>query len=80
MFNKCYFCKGEVVQQNVTLDYRWGDDLMVIKDVPCGVCRQCGEKYLSSRVYKELERMAKTKNNTKEKITIDVLTFAKHAA
>lgn len=75
MLNKCYFCKGEVVQQNVAIDYRWGEDLMIINDVPCGVCQQCGEKYLSSDVYRELERIAKNKKNLKSKITVDVLAF-----
>lgn len=80
MLNKCYFCKGEVVHQNVTIDYRWGHDLVVINDVPCGVCMQCGEKYLSSGVYKELERMAMNKSHLKGKITVDVLTFEESTA
>jgi YgiT-type zinc finger domain-containing protein len=59
MVDKYYFCKAKVVQQQVTIDYRWGDDLVVIRDVPAGVCEQCGEKYLESGVYKELERLGK---------------------
>ena len=80
MPNRCYFCKGEVVQQNATIDYRWGNDLVVINDVPCGVCTQCGEKYLTSDTYKKLESMAENKNNIKERLTIDVLSFEKNAA
>lgn len=76
MMNKCYFCKGDVISEEVTIDYRWGDDLLVIKDVPAGVCQQCGEKYLSADVYKELENLAKEKSRyIKDKITVDVLTF-----
>ena len=33
MLDKCYFCKADVVQQYVTIDYRWGDTLVIIKDV-----------------------------------------------
>lgn len=75
MLDKCYFCRGQVVQQHTTIDYRWGDDLMVIKDVPAAVCQQCGEKYLTSDVYKELERLAKSKNHLKGKMTVDILDF-----
>ncbi|RPJ10767.1 MAG: type II toxin-antitoxin system MqsA family antitoxin [Deltaproteobacteria bacterium] len=75
MLEKCYFCKGKVVQQQITVDYRWGDTLVVIKDVPAAVCQQCGEKYLSSDVYKELERMAKNKSHLMGKMTVDVLNF-----
>ena len=80
MWSKCYFCKGEVVQQIATIDYRWGNDLVVINDVPCGVCRQCGEKYLSSDTYKELERMAENRSHLKGKLMVDVLSFEKNAA
>lgn len=80
MIKKCYFCKGEVIDQLVTIDYRWGDDLVVVKEVPAGVCQQCGEKYLSGVVYKELEKLAKNKNKVKGKITVDVLAFESSTA
>ena len=63
MLNQCYFCRANVVQQQITVDYRWGETLVVIQDVPAGVCQQCGEKYLSGNVYKELERLAQNKNH-----------------
>lgn len=80
MLDKCYFCKADVVQQLVTIDYRWGDTLVIIKDVPAAVCQQCGEKYLSSSVYKELERLAKSKNHIMDKMTVDVLVFEESSA
>ena len=75
MVDKCYFCKATVVQQQVTIDYRWGEDLVVIRDVPAGVCEQCGEKYLESGVYKELERLAKRKTHLRGKMMVDILAF-----
>ena len=75
MYEKCYFCKGKVVQKKITLDFRWGEDLVVIKDVPAGVCQQCGEKYIESFVYKELESMAKSKGQVTDTIKVDVLDF-----
>ncbi len=80
MLDKCYFCKAKVVEQQITLDYRWGDTLVVIKDVPAGVCQQCGEKYLASGVYKGLERLAKSKSHLMGKMTVDILTFEASAA
>jgi YgiT-type zinc finger domain-containing protein len=75
MFDRCYFCKSKVIEQQVTIDYRWGDTLAVIKDVPAGVCQQCGEKYLESHVYKELETLAKKKGHLKGKMTVDILSY-----
>ena len=75
MLDKCYFCKAKVVQRQIAIDYRWGDTLVVIKDVPAGVCQQCGEKYLASGVYKELERQAKSKSHLMGKMMVDILAF-----
>jgi len=75
MLDNCYFCKAKVVQQEVTIDYRWRDDLVVIKDVPAGVCQQCGEKYLTGNVYKELERVAREKSHRMDTVKVDVLYF-----
>jgi len=80
MLDKCYFCKAKVVEQQITIDYRWGDTLVVIKDVPAGVCQQCGEKYLASGVYKGLERLAKNKSHLMGKMTVDILAFEASAA
>ena len=58
-YHPCHFCGGEVVEQRVTMDYRWGNDLLaVIRNVPAGVCQTCGEQYLKSEVVRELERVA----------------------
>jgi YgiT-type zinc finger domain-containing protein len=75
MLRECYFCKAKVVEQRITLDYRWGETLVVINDVPAGVCEQCGEKYLASGVYKELEKLAKSRSRVMGKMTVDVLGY-----
>jgi len=75
MLDKCYFCKSKVIQQQVTIDYRWGNTLVVIRDVPAGVCQQCGEKCLESHVYKELDRLAKEKSHVKGRIAVDILGY-----
>ncbi len=75
MINRCYFCKAKVIQQEITIDYRWGETLVIVNDVPAGVCQQCGEKYLSSNTYKELEKIAKKKSHFMGKMTVDILTY-----
>ena len=36
---KCYFCrKGILENKKVTVDFRWGDKLFVIEEVPAKVC------------------------------------------
>jgi len=80
MVDRCYFCKGKVRKELATIDYRWGDRLFVIEDVPAGVCHQCGEKYLESGVYKELERLVKSGEQSRAKVTVDVVSFEESSA
>ena len=75
MVQKCYFCKGRLHKEQVTVDYRWGSTLVVIRGVPAGVCQQCGEKYIDSSVYKGMEKLAKTKSHLLGKMSVEVLEF-----
>ena len=40
----CTFCGGEVEERHINYDYRRRDHLLVLRNVPAGVCKQCGEK------------------------------------
>ncbi len=48
----CTYCGGEVVEQTIDYDYRRQKHLMVVSNVPAGVCRQCGEKYFKPDILK----------------------------
>jgi len=75
MITECYFCKGEVVQEKVQVDFRWGHKLKVIEDVPAGVCQQCGEKYFEAAVYKVMEELAASQIKPVTRLTVDVVHF-----
>jgi YgiT-type zinc finger domain-containing protein len=73
----CYFCKGKIVQQKTTVDFRWGRKLKVIENVPAGVCQQCGEKYFHSAIYKTMEKLAASRAKPAARLTVDVVRFKK---
>jgi YgiT-type zinc finger domain-containing protein len=75
MTTECYFCKGRVVEEKVTIDFRWGRKLKVMEDVPAGVCQQCGEKYLQAAVYKTLEKLMISRTKPAARVTVDVVHF-----
>ena len=55
-YGDCSFCGCEVKEEFVELDYRYKKQLYIFRDVPTGVCQQCGEKYLvASTALDELE-------------------------
>jgi len=73
-FGDCSFCGGEVKDNKVELDYRHRGKLYIFREVPAGVCKQCGEKYLTAKVAKEIERRIRTKRkwNTTIEVPVDV--------
>ena len=72
-YQKCFFCSGKVVEEKITVDYRWGEEfLAVFKNVPAGVCQVCGEQYFKSEIVKEMERVVQSKEEAKEIIQIPV--------
>jgi YgiT-type zinc finger domain-containing protein len=56
---KCFFCnQGVLVDKKVTVDFRWGKNLVIIEDVPAKVCNECGERYYSANVSRMMEEIA----------------------
>lgn len=71
----CYFCKGKVIQQTTNVEFRWGEHLKIIEQVPAGVCTQCGEKYFDAPVYKQMEQLAKGECVPARRVSIDVVRY-----
>jgi YgiT-type zinc finger domain-containing protein len=53
----CTYCGGEVEEKRIDYDYRREKHLMVVNNVPAGVCRQCGEKYFKPEVLKKMDEI-----------------------
>lgn len=65
---ECYFCKAKTKIKNVYVDFRWGNKLYVIKNVPVEVCPQCGERYYSAKVSKKLDELVKEKSKKSQEV------------
>jgi YgiT-type zinc finger domain-containing protein len=76
-YHKCRFCGGEVLEKRITVDYRWGEELIaLIENVPTGVCQVCGEQYLKAEIVKEMEKLAHSKENPKKIIQVPLKELA----
>lgn len=53
--DQCDLCGGELGPGKTTLEIWSGGELLVIKDVPADVCRQCNEAYISAKVSGRLD-------------------------
>ena len=54
-YSDCSFCQGVVKPSRVKVDMWWKKKLYVFENVPAGVCQQCGEKYFTAKVAKDME-------------------------
>ena len=74
---KCYFCNGGPVIKGKT-DHisRMDGQLVEIKDVPCEICQQCGEKYFDPKTIRRIEQIIKLKTKIKEYIQLPVYGYA----
>ena len=54
---RCVICKaGDTAPGTVTVTLQRGDTVVIIRDVPAAVCRNCGEYYLDEAVAGKLYR------------------------
>jgi len=79
-YGDCAFCGGEVREERVELDYRYKGKLYIFENVPAGVCQQCGEKYLTAKVAKKIERNIQTQEAWERTVSIPVGVFSEEFA
>jgi len=57
---KCHFCGGEEFEERrVEYVYRREGKYLIVRDVPCEVCLNCGERYYPGDALLAIERRFK---------------------
>jgi HTH-type transcriptional regulator / antitoxin MqsA len=77
--NKCVFCGGKVLNEQVTFVYESEDQYFFVEHVPAEVCSKCGEKTYSSDVADELLKYAKKKSRPAKTLKVPVFNFVAKA-
>lgn len=54
-YSDCYFCGGQVKEQRVSREIWWKGKLVLIENVPLGVCQQCGHRFVAADVAKAID-------------------------
>ena len=69
----CMFCKCNTMKPSFTTHVvSWKGNLIIVKNVPCEECEQCGEKYFADDVAIRLEAIVNaTKANREELVILD---------
>lgn len=66
----CVFCKGDLKPSTTTYTVNINSNIIIIKNVPCEECQQCGEQYFNTDVTKRLENLVNQVKNALSEITI----------
>lgn len=71
---KCVICKvGTTENKKTHISFMKDDSVVVFKNVPAMVCRNCGEKYLSQETSKELLKIVE--ESVKNGVEVDVREY-----
>ena len=54
---KCFFCKGDMADGTTNHFTDLGNCMIIIKNVPCLKCDQCGEIAYTGTVIKQIEKI-----------------------
>jgi len=71
-YGDCHVCGGAMVEKNVAQDLWVRGKLIVIEDVPAGVCTQCGERVVKADVGRGLAVIVEGSTRTKAARTLHV--------
>jgi len=67
---KCFMCKGETEQKLVNYLLDVDNRIIIIKEVPANVCKQCGERYFDDDVMGNLEKIIEDVKNVSIEISV----------
>lgn len=65
----CLMCKGNLENKNTIFLVELDNCIIIIKNMPSQVCRQCGEVSYSNEVAKQIEKLVNSVRNSIIEIT-----------
>ncbi len=66
----CFMCKGDMEEKLTTFMVDLGQCIIIVKNVPSHVCRQCGEVSYSDEVSARLETIVETMKQSPVEIAV----------
>lgn len=81
-YGDCHVCGERMREKQINQDFWIKGDLIVIENVPVGICPQCGEKIVNASVGKQIAALLANLNQLPQERTINVpvISFAQKVA
>lgn len=71
-YGECEICNTSLQERNIHQDFWIKNKLVIIENVPAGVCPQCGEKVVIGEVGEHITELIKDSNRIDRAPTISV--------
>ena len=81
-YGRCHTCGEQMEEKLIMQDFWIKGTLIVIEEVPAGVCPQCGEKVVKADVGRQLATLIETSKRLRKARTINVpvIRYAREVA
>ncbi|MFL6214791.1 MAG: YgiT-type zinc finger protein [Blastocatellia bacterium] len=81
-YGACHVCGEQMQERQIKQDFWIKGNLVVIENVPAGVCPQCGEKVVNAPVGQQIAALLANLNRLPQEKTINVpvISFAQKVA
>jgi len=71
-YGKCDICDTQLEEEHIQQDFWIKGKLMVVEEVPAGVCPRCGEKVVKAEVGERIAELLNDSNRINKAPTISV--------
>ena len=71
-YGKCEICNTPLEEKHIQQDFWIKDELVVIEEVPAGVCPRCGEKVVHAEAGEYIAELLNDRNRIDKAPTISV--------
>jgi YgiT-type zinc finger domain-containing protein len=81
-YGECHVCGARMEERSIKQDFWVKEKLIVIEDVPAGVCPRCGEKVVRAEVGQQLAALLgnSARRRQTQTISVPVIRFEKAVA
>ena len=72
---RCEYCDGPIVEKIIDLPRKDGERYVLIRNVPAGICMECGMHYYAANVLKTVEEIVHGRRQAEQQIPMAVYSL-----
>ena len=77
---RCHFCRGNLEKSTTEFMEKMDNFIVVIENIPCEKCSQCGEAYFTDEVAGKIEQILDSIKMISSSLTVTVIDYTNTAA